>query len=203
MTEPGSNLAAHLAAATSAGPVPERGDEVLAYVGDRRSLQQVLSGRSGPAGPKRDTAAWREANNAWRTAGRRIQRWTAGEGRQRRELAGLSAAQRREIRSIATSIRESDLRRRGFRTRLRASVTISSGKKKGDTRVRIMPAHGVPGVSFAPVEARVVLDPGLSWDDAAALYWDIFKEKYSLPAGAVVGTVYWVRLWPRGGREPE
>lgn len=190
----------------NAGPVPASGRAIVDYAGGRRALVEQLAGMDGPPRKRdyRSESDYQAARTKWRSASRRVQRWST-EGRQRRAAPQLTPAEKGKIRRQATREKRRQIAARGLRARLRATVRVGSGfAKRDDVRTRTMPSGG-PGVFLDPGTVQDVLDE-LSEegrDAAAEDFLGAFWEAYGMPDDAEVDEVSWLHVWPDGDPEPE
>lgn len=189
------------------GAAPAHGRDLVEWMGGRRAAVQALSGMSGP--PRRSAYESAEAYRAdsirWRTASRRVQRWTTAAGERRGgQRVVLSEAQRERAREAAVDANYSRAVRRGLRARLRARVEVSTPNPRGrhDARVRDLPSGG-PGVLLAPeVVDRILAEVERDEARAAGLFREAFFEAYGMPDDATFSEVLWLKLWPDGQAEP-
>ncbi len=202
-----------LASLDQADPVPSTGPALIRYAGGRVALQRQLSGMSGP--PARadfggDEQAYQAARTRWRSAARRVQRWSdeGKEGKQtrgRRRVA-LAAPERARVESAEVDRRWSRMIRRGLRARLTARVRVPSPIARGgggDTRLREMPAGG-PGVLIPAATVAAIMGAldERNEDEAAGRFLDAFWIAYGMPDDTEIVEVVRLKLWPDGDSEP-
>ena len=186
--------------------------ELIGYAGGRRELVQALAGMDHS--PRRreypDEQAWKADYTKWRTAERRVQRMdTAGkEGKQLRgqkKGVHLTSVQSRRVRQAGTTRKVNAMRKRGARSRMKATITIKSPGARGreDTRLREMPAGG-PGVLIGRQGVDSVLEALREGDSslAAERFEEEFMTAYGMDPNTTIDDVEWLRIWPDGDREP-
>lgn len=205
-----ASLASQLGRALAAPPVPSGKRDLVDYAGGRRAMAEYLSGMDGP--PKRsnypDTAAGRarlsDDRRQWRSASRRVQRWTTEAGERRgTEPARLTTAQKRAIRRDANARHRELLKARGLRARLYATVSVSK-----DRRVRVMPAPGTPGVLLDRDATTEILDELADEGREAAAddFLEAFFDSYGIDPEVVEldeDAEVMLKVWVNGEKEPE
>lgn len=204
-----ADLADELAGALDdPGPVPGTGRELVRYAGGKAELTRQIAGMSGPPrrGDYADAVDYEAARRRWRSASRRVQRYTTS-GAQKRgaRRVVLPAAERERVREAAVDRKWRDMVRRGVRMRLRATIKITSPTpgRRDDVRTRDLPAGG-PGVYISPDELLPVLD-ALDDGDRERAAFDLqvaFADAYGMPDELEVDEVYELKVWPDGEPEP-
>lgn len=188
--------------AIASDPVPTSGAGFVSYVGGRQAAVQALTGMERT--PRRadygSDAQYAAARTTWRTASRRVQRWTAPEGRERRAgkpAEQLTPAQRRRAQTVNRTAKRAAVRSNGLRASLTALIVINSPGKGGrDSRRRTI-TNGGAGVPIDPETADAILDALAEGDQEAAreLLADGFLDGASLPGYTELAGASWT-IWP-------
>lgn len=187
------------------GPVPSTGPGLVRYVGSQREVVQALTGmtRAPRRGDYTSPAEFEAQRRRWRTAQRRVQRWGAAEGRQRRgltKLAPLPPAVKRRLRREARVRQRREALRGGVRVRMLATVTVpSAGGRADDTRTRWMPAPPGPGVYLAGSTVAALLE--LPEPRRSVEFEETFLDEYGFDDGIIL-TVEALKVWPDAQAEP-
>lgn len=191
----------------SPGELPSSGAELVSFAGGKQALLRELSGMS--AAPKRSSygsdAAFDSARKGWRSAQRRVQRYTAPAGRQQRRPV-LKPAEQQRVTRAASNRKLGEAVANGVRVRMTAKVKVPTpprGRRRGpEVRERTMPAGG-PGELIKGddlIGVLEALDEGNA-ERAAFEFEAAFGEAYGFQ-NFTVEDVSELKIWPEGTDEP-
>jgi hypothetical protein len=187
--------------AAASDPVPASGAAFVRYVGGREAATRALSGLDHR--PQRGEYATPEAHadalRGWRSAQRSVQRWTAGEGKERRggRTDRLAPAARRRAQTANRTAKRTAIRQRGLRATVTALIVINSPGKGGRDARRRTISNGGQGVPVDADVAEAILDALAEGDDDTAreLLADGFLDGASLPPYTELSGASWA-VWP-------
>lgn len=203
-----ASLGSQLGRSLEAPPVPSSKSDLVDYAGGRRELVELLTGQDGPprrtsyAAGARGDSRYANDRREWRNAQRRVERWTTAAGERRGATpAKLTPAQKRAIRRDANERHRAELKRRGLRARLTATVRVSK-----DRRTRTMPARGTPGVLLDGETVAEILDEiaeegrAAAADDFLGAFFDAYGIGEEVEVDEEEETT--LKVWVNGEREP-
>lgn len=203
------HLETAIGSAFGAGPVPSTGPELVRYAGGRERLVQELTGL--PRRPRRSEYTsqgdFEAERRRWTSTQRRVQRWAAPEGKQRRglvKLPPLPPPVLRRLQRDANARKVEAATARGVRVRMLATILVPSpnARSGGDQRTRWVPALGTPGAYLSPASVRSVVDEHELEARAEEFSAEFIAAYEGFPEYAEILSVDELKIWPEGTAEP-